>query len=79
MTEQSELSIEELEVMLSTLLQTQAFTENELEMLKHHYGLEGRARKKPREIARQFKMPLKRAVIEIKRLDTKVFNLLKAR
>lgn len=79
MIEQSELSLEALDIMLGTLPQTQAFTEKELEILKHHFGLEGRNRKTPREIARLYKMPLKKAESEIKRLDTKVFNLLKVR
>lgn len=79
MDEEKELSTEVVEEMILELMQTALFTTQEQEILAYHFGLGGRDRKKPREIGRLCKLPLKRAELEVKRLETKVFNLLKTR
>ncbi len=79
MIEDKEFSIEEVEAMIMTLFQTGAFDQREQAMIKYHFGLNGIGRKKPREIGRLVKLPFKKAELEVKRLETRIFNLLKSR
>jgi hypothetical protein len=77
--DKNELSIEEVAGMLIELLKVHPFEPREQDIIRYHFGMDGNPRKKPREISRLVKLPLKKAELEIKRLETKVFNLLKSR
>jgi len=61
---------------LSTILEEAVFDERSEVIFRKHYGIHCE-RQEIKEIAKITKMPLKKLMQEINRIDNKVFNILK--
>ena len=61
---------------LSTILEEAVFDERSEVIFRKHYGIHCE-RQEIKEIAKLTKMPLKKLMLEIGKIDNKVFNILK--